>query len=239
MKNIDQIAVQSQKNEELLNSLIERSEFFILKTIAKVTRRYISKSEDEWSIALQAFVQAVQKYQDDKGSFFSFADQVICRRLIDYQRRQHKYKNEISVNPHIFDTPCEIEDDNSAVTQVVAKIVSHKQDNSLKFEIEAANQALSKFSFSFFDLTTCSPKAKKTKLACAIIIEYMMNQPELVQALKRTKQLPLQNIEQNTKITRKIIERHRKYIIAAVVILSGEYPYLADYIRAIGRELLK
>ncbi len=67
----------------------------------------------------------------------------------------------------------------------------------------------------------------------------MINHPELIQTLKRTKQLPLQNIEQNTKITRKIIERHRKYIIAAIVILSGEYPYLADYIRAIGRELLK
>jgi RNA polymerase sigma factor len=43
-------------------------------------------------------------------------------------------------------------------------------------------------------------------------------------------------IEKNTHVPRKILERHRKYIIAAIEILSGEYPYLADYLRYIREE---
>lgn len=238
MREIDQIAVQSRTDEATLNTLISQSEFFIIKTASKITHCYITKSDDEWSIALQAFVQAVEGYQLDKGSFFSFADKVICRRLIDYQRKQNKYRNEIAVDPFIFDTPSETEEE-IAITQAVSKTVSQRGDESLKYEIEAANEVLLQYGFSFFDLVSCSPKAKKTKIACAEIIRYMINHPELLDTLSRTRQLPLNRIEKNAQIPRKIIERHRKYIIAAVVILSGEYPYLADYIRAIGKELCK
>lgn len=239
LKEIDQIAVQSRTDETTLNTLIAQSEFFIIKTASKITHRYISKSDDEWAIALQAFVQAVEGYQLGKGSFFSFADKVICRRLIDYQRKQNKYAHEIAVDPYIFDTPSETEEEEIAVTQAVSKTVSQRSDDSLKYEIEAANEVLAQFGFSFFDLVSCSPKAKKTKIACAEIIRYMVNHPELLDTLSRTRQLPQNRIEKNAQIPRKIIERYRKYIIAAVVILSGEYPYLADYIRAIGKELCK
>ncbi len=239
MREIDQVAVQSRTDEAKLNTLIAQSEFFIIKTASKVTHRYITKSDDEWAIALQAFVQAVDGYQLDKGSFFSFADTVICRRLIDYQRKQNKYTHEIAVNPYVFDTPSETEEEDAAVTQAVAKAVSQRDNDSLKYEIEAANEVLAQYGFSFFDLVSSSPKAKKTKIVCAEIIRYIVSHRELVDTLSRTRQLPLNQIEKNMQIPRKMIERHRKYLIAAVVILSGEYPYLADYVRAIGKELCK
>ena len=34
-----------------------------------------------------------------------------------------------------------------------------------------------------------------------------------------------------SKVSRKTIERHRKYIIAAVIILTGDYPILAEYMK--------
>jgi RNA polymerase sigma factor len=43
-------------------------------------------------------------------------------------------------------------------------------------------------------------------------------------------------IEKNSQVPRKILERHRKYIVAAIEILSGEYPYLAEYLRYIREE---
>jgi RNA polymerase sigma factor len=36
-----------------------------------------------------------------------------------------------------------------------------------------------------------------------------------------------------TGISRKILDRHRRYIIAAVEILSGDYPLLAEYMQFI------
>jgi RNA polymerase sigma factor len=57
-----------------------------------------------------------------------------------------------------------------------------------------------------------------------------------VSELRRSKQLPLKNIEKSAQVPRKILERHRKYIIAAIEILSGEYPNLAEYLRYIREE---
>jgi len=48
--------------------------------------------------------------------------------------------------------------------------------------------------------------------------------------MKTTKQLPIKIISENAKVPRKILERHRKYIITAAEILSGDYPKLAEYL---------
>jgi RNA polymerase sigma factor len=57
--------------------------------------------------------------------------------------------------------------------------------------------------------------------------------------MKVKKMLPVNVVEKNAKVPRKILERHRKYIIAAVEILSGDFPYLAEYIRFIREEFEK
>ena len=68
---------------------------------------------------------------------------------------------------------------------------------------------------------------------------FIYKNPLLLKELRSSKQLPIKIIEQNVKVPRKIIERHRKYIVAAVEILSGEYPYLAEYMCDIRKELNK
>jgi len=107
----------------------------------------------------------------------------------------------------------------------------------LQYEIQEANQAFANFGFSFFDLSECSPKAEKTKKSCAKAVVFLLKNPLLITEIYNLKQLPLKIIEKNTKVPRKILERHRKYIIAAVEILSGEYPGLAEYMRFIRKEL--
>ena len=42
---------------------------------------------------------------------------------------------------------------------------------------------------------------------------------------------PIKNIAENTKVPRKILERHRKYIIAAVEIICNDFPLLQEYIK--------
>ncbi len=48
--------------------------------------------------------------------------------------------------------------------------------------------------------------------------------------MRCTKRLPIKIIQKNTNLPRKLLEHHRKYIVAAVIILSGDYPMLADYL---------
>ena len=89
MREFDQLASLAKDDEEKLEQLIHKCEFFIMKTASKVSKRYISKEDDEFQIALLGFSEAVQEYEMDKGSF-SYAELVMRRRLIDYFRSQTK-----------------------------------------------------------------------------------------------------------------------------------------------------
>ena len=236
MRELDTLAVQAKSDVTIQEKLIKQQEFYILKCASKVCHRYITKSDDEWSISMMAFSQAINSYHLDKGSFLTFAELVIKRRVIDYLKSQNKYQPEVSVDPFVFDVPPEEDADNVQIRMAVADQVSKQGNDDIKLEIEEANHVFSAYGFSFFDLAECSPHAAKTKKACAAAVKYMLQNPILISELKDTKQLSLKLIEKNAHVPRKVLERHRKYIIAAIEILSGGYPYLADYLRYIREE---
>lgn len=237
LRELDYLAMEASENQLVLNQLIEQYEFFIIKTASAITHHYVTKSDDEWSIALIAFVQAINEYDLDKGSFLSFAKLVIGRRLVDYMRSQGKHNLEISVDPVVFDTDTAENESDIAIQLAVADQVSQVRDDSISLEISAVNEVFLNYGFTFFDLTNCSPHSKKTKVSCAKSVNYLLNNPLIITELRSTRQLPLKIIEKNTKVPRKILERHRKYIIAAIEILTGEYPKLAEYLQYIREEM--
>ena len=239
MNQIDQRAAEAAADARQMDKFIQSNEFFILKCASSVVHRYVTRSDDEWSIALMAFSQAVGDYSPEKGSFMHFAELVIRRKLIDYLRTQSKHRAEISVSPSVFDSPQEDEDEEAAMKTAVSDKIAVIRDDSIQLEIEAINQIFSTYGFSFFDLTSCSPKAEKTKIACARAVVYIIQNPIVLNTIRENKLLPVTLIEKNSKVPRKILERHRKYIIAAAEIMTGDYPCLAGYMRYIREELLK
>lgn len=239
LREVDYRAVEAVNDHQILNQFLLENEKFILRCASSVTYQYVTKSDDEWSIALVAFTQAVESYQLEKGSFYSFAELVIHRRLIDYMRKENKHNIEVSVDPIVFDTESDEENEDVSIRLAVAKQVSGNNQNELKLEIATANEVFATYGFSFFNLTECSPKATKTKSSCAKAISYLVSNQLLVKELQTSKQLSIKIIEKNTKVPRKILERHRKYIIAVVEILSGEYPLLAEYMNFVREETSK
>lgn len=240
MDEIDKKAVQAATDPRLLNELLQQNESFILRYTSSVVRRYITKSDDEFMAALVAFSNAVKSYSPEKGSFLAFSKLVIRRRLIDYIRSQQKTDSEVSVSPSVMDSEEEEDDEEPkdiAAQKAVYNHIEEQPDDSLKLEIEAAGQLFSDYGFSFWDLTSCSPKAEKTKTACAKAVIYIIKNPIILNEMRQTKLLPLKLIEKNAEIPRKILERHRKYIIAAAEILTGDFPFLADYLQYIRKEL--
>lgn len=236
MREIDTLVMSAKSNSLIREKLIKQHEFYILKCASKTSHRFISKSDDEWSVALFAFSQAIDSYDLDKGSFLKFAELVIKRRLIDYSKSQMKYNAETSVDPIAFDTEPEEESEDVSLRMAVAEQVSRQDNGNLKLEIEEAVKLFKAYGFTFFDLSTCSPHAEKTRRSCAKAVNYMLKSPLTINEMRTTGQLPLKLLEKSTGVPRKILERHRKYIIAAVEILSGEYPYLAEYMRFIREE---
>lgn len=234
MREFDQLASVAKDDEEKLEQLIHKCEFFIIKAASKVSKRYIGKEDDEFQIALLGFTEAVKEYEMDKGSFFSYAELVMRRRLIDYFRSQTKYAAELSVSPYVFTS--DVEDTDLQLYKSVNESLVYEEDHAstdIKDEIVELKKVLQGYGFSFMDLAECSPKAEKTKHQCALACIYMLENPMLVENMRSTKQFPLKIVQKSCDVSRKTLERHRKYLIAAVEILSGNFPYMKEYLRYI------
>ena len=100
---INELALSAAKDNRKREELITQQEQTILRTASKACRKYITKSDDEWSIELIAFYEAVKNYDESKGAFRGFASIVIKRRLMDYFDSESKHKNEIATEPVTFD----------------------------------------------------------------------------------------------------------------------------------------
>ena len=215
MRELDKQIIEIRNDRNALEEFIISQEGFIIKTATRITKRFVSKSDDEWSIALSAYLEAIEKYDIEKGSFVPFAEMIIRSRLIDWFRANGKFSPEV----HIEDNQ--------------EKGIIQDDAENLRLEIEALGDTLREYGFSFLDIVKHSPKAEKTKMACKVVTNYIIDNPIILTELQSSLLLPIKIIEKNSGVPRKTIERHRKYIIVAVEILVGDYPYLSEYLRYI------
>lgn len=236
MRDIDHRAVEAARNTEELNRFVKEYQGYIFKCASKSANRFLTDSDDEYSVALEAFCSAVMSYSFEKGSFLAFAELLIRRRLIDFYRSERKRSLETSVNPILFTGEIEFSEENPALASQIAAKTATDTDTTLKDEIDAASRQFARYGFSFYDLIACSPKSHKTKEACRKAVTFLLSSALLCGELRRTGTLPLKQIEQFAGVSRKIMERHRKYVIAAVEILTGDYPGLAAYMLTLREE---
>ena len=227
-------ALNAAKDERLREALIQRHERNILRIASRAKHRFVTKSDDEWSIALCAFSRAIDTYVPERGAFLPYAETLIKRSLIDAHRSEARRENEFAVPPKAFDGETD-DDGENPVLGVVVQMSNRAQDTRLKDEIAALGAQLKAFGFSFFDLTECSPSQQRTRLACAKAVRALLARPEDIEAMVRTRKLPMKNLIRFDGISEKLLNRYRRYIVASIVILTGEYPILAEYIRNSGR----
>jgi RNA polymerase sigma factor len=222
-----------QGDTALHNELIDSYKPFIAKTVSSVCKRYIHESDDEFSIGLIAFNEAIQKYSPDKGSsLISFSEVLIKRRVIDYIRKQSKYQN-LS-----FNGASNLEEDETAGSSIEDELsiedFRKKKDEELRREeILQFTQILQQFDLTFTDLIEQSPKHADARKNAMAVAKILVENEELKTILIEKKRLPIKQLESYVSLSRKTIERNRKYIIAISLILAGDYVYLKDYIKGV------
>ncbi len=214
---VNDAALRAKNDERAREELIQANEQTILRTASAVSRRYVSRSDDEWSVALCAFSRAIDQYDGTKGDFLPFAQMLIRRELVDAWRQESKHAAELSV---------------ASVYLAVVRESVQAAERSLRDEIVAANAMLQEYGFRFFDLTECSPQQEKTRRECAVAIRGLLKDPPLlVKLLRQNHKLPMTELYKLSGVSRKTLDRYRKYIIMAALILSDDYPQLAGYLK--------
>lgn len=232
-------ALAVREDSQRLNAFIKNNSKFIKQCAYKSVHKYVSDSDDEYAVALSAFHEAVRSFDETKGAFSTFAQIVIKRRLLDHMEREYRHRSEISVEPYMMEGELNEDEDNPIAFELKEKTAALSSENNMsvqssvtiKDEIEALGQTLEPYGFGFADLVECSPTAQKTRLACAKAINTLIRSDELMRSFRRTRTLPMKDLSCQADISRKILDRHRRYIIAAVEILSGDYPLLSEYMQ--------
>lgn len=216
-------------DEELRNQFITDYQPFISKVVSNVCKRYIDPSiDDEFSIGLMAFDEALQKYTENKGSsFLSFADLVIRRRVIDFVRKEARQSM-----PYLTD-PQEEEEREQSRVEVAASIHQHELDREAeqrREEILHYQERLHDFGISFQELPKYTPKHVDARENALSISKMIADQPDLKKFLLEHGKLPIKPLLGKVEVSRKTLERNRKYIIAMSLIFIEDYVYLKSYL---------
>ena len=92
---------------------------------------------------------------------------------------------------------------------------------------------LQQFDLSFKDLIEDSPKHADARKNAILIAKVIAENEDLKNILLEKKRLPIKQLESYVSMSRKTIERNRKYIIAISLVLIGDYVYLKDYLKGV------
>lgn len=224
-------AVRAASDNEKKNLFLTEERDHILYLTARILQRTVTDSDDEFSVALLAVSEALNSYNEEKGNFWSYAALVIKSRILDEYRKNSRHSGELLLSPASFEGNLRDEDteaDISIKSELNRKTAVYI-DNPLKDELDALEQELKEYDVDLFELPAVSPKSGKTKTACGELIKAFFLPPPLLDILKQTGKLPISELLKRYKTSRKLIERHRKFILASVLIKAGDYSKIEGF----------
>lgn len=223
-----------QGDTVMQNYLLQTYQPFIAKCVSEVCKRYIDpKRDDEFSIGLSAFNEAIFSYSPERGSsFLSFAKLVIKRKVIDYIRYNQKRLVSISLdetyNAEQMENPMEI----VAVKEKYQEEIDafHRKEEILEFK-----DKLKEYNLSLIELTDVSPKHKDARESAVKTARILFQDKELREFVQVKKKLPIKQLIKKVDVSKKTLERNRKFILAIFIVLSEDYIYLKDYLKGVGQ----
>lgn len=226
------LQLAQEGDEDARRRFIQAYVPYVLRIASQASRRYIDRhQDDEYSIALMAFNEAIDRFDTNrKAGFLGFAETIIRRRLIDYFRSQ---KSQSRVQP--FSDFEVIDDEDNAVNyvEIRASLAIHhesEEQNMRRLEIEEYGKLLTTYGLSFQDLVELCPKHADARKNAVDVARAVADDPQLSSYVKERQALPLKALEDKVSVSRKTMERQRKYILAVVLLLTGDFTHLQEYV---------
>lgn len=204
-----------------INELIEKHMPFIIKSISDVTGRYVScENDEELSVGLLGFHEAIERYDNEKGHFLSYAKLVIGSRIKNYLKSENKHQH--SSLEDLLEKGLEIKDE----------YVEEKEDNGILLEeINKLKNEISSFGFTLEDLANEAPKQQATRMNAISLSEKISKEEELTSFMYLKRRLPIKRIVLQFSVTEKVIKRSKKFIISVVIIFDKNLRALRNWIR--------
>lgn len=215
------------KADDLIRAYIP----FIRREASKCMKRACTDSDDEYSIALMAFYEAIMGYEKDRGAFLGYASMLIHSRLTDYARKEMRHQGNVSLYEEKGDG------DGTTLADTLADGTDVLEERALRDatrqEIEELANVMKGFGISFSDVADNCPKQERTLRTCTEVIRYAGANPHILDLMLQTKKLPLAELVKGSGAERKTLERHRKYLLAMLLILTNGYELIRGHLKCV------
>ncbi|MBM7614742.1 RNA polymerase sigma-I factor [Alkaliphilus hydrothermalis] len=225
----DRINIIQEGDEKEKNKLIQEYIPFIQKNISQQVGKYIDINNDDlYSVGLMAFNEAINKYNQEKGSFLSFASMVIKSRVIDQLRKESKRSKEVYISQF-----------SSEVDGADYLMATEGFENKLeiKMDMKTLLQRMETFGVTLDDLIKEAPKHVDTRVNAVKIGRYVYENKGLRAKFMKTNNLPVGDLIKDLDVSKKVLQRSRKFIIAVILILDSNLDTMKSYIsQTEGRE---
>lgn len=220
----------SRKADEMISAYMP----FIKSETAKFLKRPPLSDDDELSIAMFAFYEAIRNYSKLRGSFLKFAALQIKNRLIDNYRKEKRNKGQISLDSS--------DDEKTELIDTIQDEHNVYEENEIreatKQEIDELSAQMLDFGVSMSDVADNSPRQQRTLEICQKAVHFARNNPDILDDFLRTKRVPIGKLAKGANVERKSLERHRRYLVAVLLICTNGYEIMRGHIMQVlkGRE---
>ncbi len=200
------------------DELLAANRSFIHQSANRISGRTLRwENDDELSVALMAFNEAIDKYGARGGAgFLTYAGTVIRYRLLDFYRREAR-------GPKTLPLEVDLDDDQTIapgeIREAQARYQSEEDEARTAEEIDIMLAELRRYGMGLEDLVAASPKHRDTKATLLRVVATLLSRPDLLEHLHRTHQLPLKELENATGVSRKVLESGRRYIVAVTIVM--------------------
>lgn len=206
------------------DSLIRQYMPFIRSEIAKFLHAPSSSAnDDQLSIAMLAFHEAIRSYSMLRGNFLKYAALVIKSRLQSHAASLKRHQH-VSMDQPMSESEHTLHDVMGDDETIDASRLATQS------EIEELENQLHTFGLTMTDVTENAPRQQRSLQRCKMAIAYAIDHPQLLDELVKTRKLPLKALVEGSKVDRKTLERHRKYVMTMLLIYTNGYEIIRGHL---------
>jgi RNA polymerase sigma factor len=203
--------------------------------VRRISHSFFAEQEDEFSIALEAFNQAINRFRNSMGvPFFSYAHLLVKHRLFDWMRRQRAGHSTLSFSD------CDSADGVPLEDQLVdPKSTLLDQNLEINESLLQLELQLQLFGFSLPRVTAGFPKHQDSQRLCIRIARQLSEDEQLYSQLVTKHQLPGSELARRCEVPVKTIEKNRASIILLTLLIRSDLQVIHAYISVFEKEAIK
>lgn len=230
---LDERAILAKTSEIEIERLLEDYKPFLISRVAKYSLKSNPDQYEELiSTAAVAFYESIRNYDPEKGHFFPYAERVVSGRIIDYLRTAGKYEGKtVSLEPWLDEDGKESSSQPHILDELSMRSYDEqKRQELISDEIKQFKSELEAWGITLEALSKHSPKHKRLRDTYKGIVKVIADNEGILDTMRLKHYYPVKEISKATELPMKNVERARLYVIAALIIKTGEYDFLSEYI---------